>query len=164
MADRRQYLLLRWLLWILLSDKGSAVVIWDRLDYVREGYRQLSDPLFYVKLDHNPAQSFARQVSNAVEDMFQNGELDQSVKDFLLEPVFWTPELYLLPQIHKADQSSLPIMDQLNASHSLQISILEFIRAPPHSPQGALFRNRVERNWTHLLRCLAPQGLNLETP
>ena len=41
-------------------------------------------------------------------------------------------------------------------------TILEFIRMPPRSPQAAI-RQRVERNWTHTLRTLAPQGLNLET-
>ena len=86
------------------ADKGSTVVIWDRIDYLREGYRQLSYPLFYVQLDHNHTQSFAWQVSNAVEDMFQNGELDQSVKDCLLDLVCRTPDVYQLPQIHKKDR------------------------------------------------------------
>ena len=49
-------------------------------------------------------QSFASVVANTVEDMtFQNGEIDQSVKDFFLELVGRTPELYLLPKIHKKD-------------------------------------------------------------
>ena len=65
-----------------------------------------------------------------------------------------------------------------NGHRDVQISILEFIRAPLGSPQGALIRTRapprspqraliqirVERNWTHLLRCLAPQELNAENP
>ena len=46
----------------------------------------------------------------------------------------------------------------------MEITVLEFIRAPPKSPQGATIRNVIERNWTHLLRCLAPQGLNMENP
>jgi len=46
----------------------------------------------------------------------------------------------------------------------VRITILEFIRMPPRSPQAAIIRQRVERNWTHTLRTLAPQGLNLETP
>ena len=54
------------------ADKGSSVAIWDRLDYLREGYRQLSDHKFYRKLDHNPTKSFSREVANTVEDMFQN--------------------------------------------------------------------------------------------
>jgi hypothetical protein len=47
---------------------------------------------------------------------------------------------------------------------NLQISVLEFIKKPPRSPQAASIRNRVEKNWTHLFRCMAPLGLNIENP
>jgi hypothetical protein len=46
----------------------------------------------------------------------------------------------------------------------VNISILEFIKKPPRSPQAASIRNRVEKHWTHLLRCMAPHGLNIENP
>ena len=46
----------------------------------------------------------------------------------------------------------------------MEITVLEFIKAPPKSPHGAAIRNTIERNWTHLLRTLAPQGLNMENP
>ena len=35
---------------IKLADKGSAVVIMDRQQYVWEGYRQLKDKTYYTKL------------------------------------------------------------------------------------------------------------------
>ena len=47
---------------------------------------------------------------------------------------------------------------------NMEIHVLEFIKAPPKSPQGATIRKTIERNWTHLLRTLAPQGLNMENP
>ena len=46
----------------------------------------------------------------------------------------------------------------------VSITVLEFIKKPPRSPAAITIRNRVERNWTHLLRTLNPQGLNLENP
>jgi hypothetical protein len=46
----------------------------------------------------------------------------------------------------------------------LQISVLEFIKKPPRSPQAIGIRLRAERNWTHVLRSLAPIGLNIENP
>jgi hypothetical protein len=46
----------------------------------------------------------------------------------------------------------------------VNISVLEFIKKPPRSPQAVSIRNRVEKNWTHLLRCMAPLGLNIENP
>ena len=49
-------------------------------------------------------------------------------------------------------------------TNDMSITVLEFIRAPPRSPQASTIRNRVERNWTHTLRILAPAGLNMENP
>ena len=35
---------------IKLADKGSCVVVWDREDYLAEGYKQLSDASTYVEV------------------------------------------------------------------------------------------------------------------
>ena len=51
-----------------------------------------------------------------------------------------------------------------NGVKDVQISVLEFIKKPPRSPQAVVIRNRVEKRWTHLLRSLAPYGLNIENP
>ena len=51
-----------------------------------------------------------------------------------------------------------------NGLKDVQISVLEFIKKPPRSPQAAVIRNRVEKRWTHLLRSLAPYRLNIENP
>ena len=46
----------------------------------------------------------------------------------------------------------------------ITINVLEFIKAPPRSPQAIQIHNRVEHNWTHLLQSLVPHGLNMENP
>ena len=51
-----------------------------------------------------------------------------------------------------------------NGLKDVEISVLEFIKKPPRSPASVVIRNRVEKRWTHLLRCLAPHGLNIENP
>ena len=42
------------------------------------------------------------------------------------------------------------------------IHVLEFIKKPPSSEVAAKVRDKVEKRWIHLLRSLAPQGLNIE--
>ena len=37
---------------IKAADKGSAVVIMNRSDYITEGLRQISDPNFYIEVPH----------------------------------------------------------------------------------------------------------------
>ena len=83
------------------ADKGSAVVIMQREDYLKEGYRQLSDINYYRKLDHDPTAEFHKKVMNFLEDMYQNGEIDLTVQQYLLEDTQRTSQLYILPNIHK---------------------------------------------------------------
>ena len=83
------------------ADKGSAVVILDRLDYLKIGYSQLSNKLFYRKLDHNPTEATRVEIQNIVEDMYQNGEIDESVKIYLSDTYCRTSQMYFLPKIHK---------------------------------------------------------------
>ncbi len=40
------------------ADKGKAVVVQNRSDYLKEGFRQLSDNRFYIKLDCNPTSRY----------------------------------------------------------------------------------------------------------
>jgi hypothetical protein len=49
-----------------------------------------------------------------------------------------------------------------NGIFDLEISVLEFIKKPPKSPAAVTVRNRVEKRWIHLLRTVAPLGLNME--
>ncbi len=91
------------------------MVIVDKIDYLKEGFKQLSNSKFYKYLDHNPTQKFEQQISDAIEDMYQNGEIGDKCKQYLTSTHGRTSELYLLPKIHKDNFSksnlvSRPIM------------------------------------------------------
>ena len=83
------------------ADKGSAVVVMNRQDYLKEGFKQLSDTKYYMRLDHEPTLDFHKEVENFVQDMWQNTEIDDSVQSYLMRDTKRTPQLYLLPKIHK---------------------------------------------------------------
>ena len=83
------------------ADKGAAIVVIDRVDYLKEGYRQLSDSNFYSHQEHDLTERHMKEVSNRVEDMFQDGEIDVSVKLYLQDGQCKTAGFYLLPKIHK---------------------------------------------------------------
>ena len=48
-----------------------------------------------------------------------------------------------------------------NGIKDMKISVVEFIKKPPRSPEGKITRDRVEKRWIHTLRCPAPLGLNI---
>jgi hypothetical protein len=83
------------------ADKGAATVIQNRMDYLREGYRQLSDVNAYQALDHDPTEEFRREINNQIEDIYQSGEIDERVRNYLIEPTSKAARLYFLPKIHK---------------------------------------------------------------
>ena len=55
------------------ADKGSAVVVMNTTDYLREGYRQLNDPKFYTKLDHDPTQRIGQKITDTLTKMYNKG-------------------------------------------------------------------------------------------
>ena len=83
------------------ADKGGAVVILSRSDYLREGFNQLSQTEYYQLLDTDITETHRTIVQNAIEDMFQNGEIDETVKAYLTDKHCRTAKFYLLPKIHK---------------------------------------------------------------
>ena len=55
------------------ADKGSAVVVMNTIDYLREGYRQLNDTKFYTKLDHDPTQRISQKIADTLTKMHNKG-------------------------------------------------------------------------------------------
>ena len=77
------------------ADKGGAMVILNKEDYIREGLRQLSDANFYLKTNTDLSSK------HQVDDMVTNEEIDKSCADYLCSPEFRTSKFYMLPKIHK---------------------------------------------------------------
>ena len=51
-----------------------------------------------------------------------------------------------------------------DGTKDMKITVLEFIKKNPRSPQAVTIRNRRENSWTNTLRSHAPNGLNMENP
>ncbi|XP_064621108.1 uncharacterized protein LOC135483965 [Lineus longissimus] len=83
------------------ADKGSAVVIMNRQDYISEAERQLSNRTHYRPTTENLTDSHAANVTSFLKDMLQTGEITQKMFDYLAPVEPKTPEFYLLPKIHK---------------------------------------------------------------
>ena len=83
------------------ADKGSAVVVMNRKDYIREGYRQLSDEKFYKKLDSDPTPEVTTKITEIVQDMLDEKLITEKNFDFFTNKIFSEGRFYLLPKIHK---------------------------------------------------------------
>lgn len=61
------------------ADKGGAIVIMDRVAYVGESNRQLSNTTFYKKLSHNPTLDFKLQIKNKLDLLLETEEITKPV-------------------------------------------------------------------------------------
>ena len=89
----------------------------DRDHYVSEAERQLNDSTFYKPFDHDPTREFAKQISDAVSEMHDQGHISKKNMAYLIVDQPKAGRFYLLPKFIKlviqAAPSSLPMATQL---------------------------------------------------
>lgn len=88
------------------ADKGSAVVILGRDQYIREVNRQLNDDKYYTKLQEPIYLETVPLVYKIVHNLFQQKFINKKQKQYLLgdrEPR--ARRFYILPKIHKDPQT-----------------------------------------------------------
>ena len=83
------------------ADKGSAVVIQNRKEYIKEGLRQLNDTKFYKQIDSDLTDYHKNLVSSKVNSMLKSGEITEKCASYLVIDNPRTANFYLLPKIHK---------------------------------------------------------------
>lgn len=84
------------------ADKGSAVVILDREQYLEEGYRQLNDKTYYKKLKKPIYLETMPIVEKIINNLHQKKFINIKQRNYLLGSSEPRGRLfYMLPKIHK---------------------------------------------------------------
>ena len=113
------------------ADKGSAVVVWDSEDYIKEAEKQLGDKDVYEEVC-NDAEPLINTIHKAIEKIRKRGDLDvDTIKYFMVkDPKF--VRLYLLPKIHKRlhDVPGRPVISNCNYHTENISSFLDFHLQP----------------------------------
>lgn len=97
---------LRWLsnndnLVIKKADKGGAVVVWGREQYVQEALSQLGNAEYYTALQSSPIEYMKRELEEILNNARMQGWITDLEKDFLLNNNPKIPTFYMLPKVHK---------------------------------------------------------------
>ena len=121
------------------ADKGSAIVIWDKADYLLEAEKQLSDENVYESNIVNPLKDVNKEIKDVLRDMYNQKEIDKKVKDYLLVKNPQLGRFYLLPKIHKKFKSvpGRPVISNNgtateNISSFLDFHLKEVTQKIPH--------------------------------
>ena len=117
------------------TDKGAAVVVKSRDDYIKEGIRQLSDTNFYVKLDYDPTPNHIDEIHNTLLKALQRDEITKKIFEFLVPTDCTTPAWYFLPKIHKEKITGRPIVSGNNSPAEKNICL----RRRTHQDDGTTY-------------------------
>ncbi len=104
------------------ADKGSAVVIMDRQQYIDEAHRQLDNRTNYICLNSDPTGTFSGEIQQLLDDMRSRDQLSKKAHKFLSPTDCRTARFYLLPKIHKTGNPGRPIVSG-NGSPTEHISM-----------------------------------------
>ena len=83
------------------ADKGNAIVIWDREDYILEADKQLSDKNVYESINSSPLKNVNKEIKDVLLDIYNRNEIDKKTKDYLVVKNPQLGRFYMLPKIHK---------------------------------------------------------------
>ena len=84
------------------ADKGSAVIVMDREQYLWEGHRQLNDTNYYSKLTEPIFPETAKLVKKITDKLVEKRFINKKQQTYLLgNPEPRARSYYMLPKIHK---------------------------------------------------------------
>ena len=95
------------------ADKGGAVCVWGKDQYLEEGFRQLTDRHFYEELEEDITRSNSRKVTRVVNKLIKDGKLVKEAKNLLITSPK-TSAFYLLPKIHKEGTPGRPVISNIS--------------------------------------------------
>ena len=112
------------------ADQRSSIVVWDRLDYLAEAEKQLSDSNTYkeVKLSEKDQIKLVEKSNNMFEGLKKIviTEKEKNYFKFNFKKATNVGKLYLLPKIHKklSNVPGQPIIFKLWYPHRRSFGIL----------------------------------------
>ena len=81
--------------------QGSAIVIWDKQDYLKECKLQLGNKSVHEEVKRDPLQGKTQKIHNTLLDMFRKKEIQKKLLNYLLVKNPQLGRFYLLPKTHK---------------------------------------------------------------
>ena len=87
------------------ADKGSAVVVWDKEDYLKEAKNQLKDKNVYKELTENVEGPLEKIIKTVLKKVRDRRDISDNTLDYFLVNNPKLGRFYLLPKIHKRLQN-----------------------------------------------------------
>ena len=113
------------------ADKGAALIVRDREDYLKEARKELEDKEVYLEVP-NDSSALVRTIIKSLEKIRKRGNLSQDTLDYFLvkDPKF--TRFCVLPKVHKRlyDVPGRPVISKCSFYTENIFSFLDFHLQP----------------------------------
>ena len=99
----------------LTADKGVALVVMDKEDYVQKA-RELLDQPTYRNISSDPTTKYKNKLVNLLKSIKSEGEMNEALYKKLYPTGAGSPKFYGLPKIHKEGNPLRPIVSSIGAA------------------------------------------------
>ena len=100
---------------ILTADKGVALVVMDKEDYVQKAKELLDQPT-YRTISSDPTTKYKNKLVNLLKDIKTERGIDETLYKRLYPTGTGSPKLYGLPKIHKEGISFRPVVSSIGTA------------------------------------------------
>ena len=99
---------------ILTTDKGVALVVMDKEEYVQKAKELLDQPTYW-SISNDPTTKYKNKLVNLLKAIKSEGEMEESLYRRLYPTGTGAPKFYGLPKIHKEGIPLRPIVSSIGA-------------------------------------------------
>ena len=100
---------------IKLADKGGAIVIQDKTNYIVECQHQLSNETHYQELDYDPTTDLNNKILKTLKTAVNLEDITEEEALYLFRDNPRTSNFYTLPKIHKKNNPGRPIVNSIGS-------------------------------------------------
>ena len=112
-----------------MAPKDGAMVVWRTDLYREEDQKQLSDTIFYHRVDSDVTSNHNSIIRSTINQLIYTGELPETASNLLVNTLR-TPVMYVLPKIHKPNNPGRTIVSACGCPTEFISSYLDHIMAP----------------------------------
>ncbi|PIO37882.1 hypothetical protein AB205_0152490 [Aquarana catesbeiana] len=135
------------------ADKGGGIILQNKIDYIIEAERLLSDHTTYTKLSKDPTNEFTSEAELLISTALGDNIISKTESLFFRKQFYSIPYFYHLPKIHKNQHNppgrpTVASMDSITSGFSLYVD--RYLQPLVHQLQSYI------RDGTHLMEQLSP--------
>ena len=109
------------------ADKGGAIVLQDKESYCEEIQRQLSNTVYYARLNGDPTIKFSKEIKLTLDKALADQNITKDEYSYMLREHSVRPHFQTLPKVHKSLHQPVPGRPLVSTIGSLTEPISQYL-------------------------------------